>query len=128
MWRGCGQYHTGIRNLTDHIIEAHIGSGKPTYRCEWLNCRRNKKPFTKRHKICNHLRSHTGERPFVCAQPGCDKRFSRPDSLTTHIKTHSTVRPFVCSYEGCEKAYYHARSLKKHLRLHEITQTSSPMT
>ncbi|KAI8979548.1 hypothetical protein BDF20DRAFT_795430, partial [Mycotypha africana] len=59
--------------------------------CEWENCARNDKPFTKRHKMLNHLRIHTGERPFVCPKPNCEKKFSRPDSLTTHIKTHSTV-------------------------------------
>lgn len=43
---------------------------QPTYLCEWEGCPRNQKPFTKRHKMYNHLRTHTGERPFVCQKEG----------------------------------------------------------
>ncbi|KAI7884939.1 hypothetical protein K492DRAFT_124443, partial [Lichtheimia hyalospora FSU 10163] len=118
LWKDCGQMLENMQKLISHISDNHVGSGKPTYRCEWEGCARNQKPFTKRHKMYNHLRTHTGERPFVCR---CGKRFSRPDSLTTHVKTHSNVRPFICPVKGCQKAYYHSRSLKKHEKTHENT-------
>jgi uncharacterized Zn-finger protein len=75
-------------------------------------------PFAKKHKINNHIRIHTGERPFVCSFPGCDRKFARQDGLSTHSKTHSSVKPFYCSFSGCRKAYYHSRSLKKHEKSH----------
>ncbi|ORZ08911.1 hypothetical protein BCR42DRAFT_424266 [Absidia repens] len=118
-WEHCGQRFDSLQLLIAHLSEAHVGSGKATYSCEWENCPRNQKPFTKRHKLYNHIRTHTGERPFVCKEEGCEKRFSRPDSLATHIKTHSNIRPFYCRVEGCDKAYYHSRSLKKHERTHQ---------
>jgi hypothetical protein len=69
-WLHCGQQFDNLQLLIAHISESHVGSGKASYRCEWENCARNQKPFTKRHKMFNHLRTHTGERPFVCKEEG----------------------------------------------------------
>ncbi|CAJ0633461.1 7927_t:CDS:10 [Entrophospora sp. SA101] len=135
MWRDCSKVYTTLELLIAHVGDTHIGSGKSTYLCDWEGCTRNLRPFTKRHKMCNHLRTHTGERPYACNVNGCGKKFSRPDSLTTHKKTHSNHRPYVCQHKGCSKAYYHSRSLQLlnkidfltnskifyHLRLHGKT-------
>ncbi|KAI8885732.1 hypothetical protein K501DRAFT_215177 [Backusella circina FSU 941] len=115
-WIGCDLYAPTLAVLMAHICEDHVGSGKATYVCEWKDCIRNKKPFLKRHKMYNHMRTHTGERPFICTIPGCKKTFSRPDSLGTHVKTHSNIRPYLCTLPGCQKAYFHSRSLRKHIK------------
>ncbi|KAJ3254666.1 hypothetical protein HK103_007005 [Boothiomyces macroporosus] len=104
--------------LVQHILQDHVGTGKASYVCEWRGCSRQLKPFTKRHKIQNHVRIHTGERPFACPVADCGKKFSRQDGLNTHIKTHSSVKPYVCSFPPCTKAYFHSRSLRKHERTH----------
>ncbi|ORY03539.1 hypothetical protein K493DRAFT_206889, partial [Basidiobolus meristosporus CBS 931.73] len=121
LWGDCSRSFPALDVLISHIGQEHIGSGKASYKCEWQGCPRNQKPFTKRHKMYNHLRTHTGERPFQCPVADCGKRFSRPDSLATHVKTHSNVRPYICPVPGCGKAYYHSRSLRKHIKSHEMT-------
>ncbi|KAI8984118.1 hypothetical protein BDF20DRAFT_816584 [Mycotypha africana] len=108
-----------LDELIEHVKEVHIGSGKTNYYCGWKDCARQVKPFSKRHKMYNHLRTHTGEKPFICHEADCGKRFSRPDSLVTHSKIHSNERSYLCSFKGCQKAYYHLKSLQKHEKAHQ---------
>ncbi|CAO0790814.1 unnamed protein product [Mucor circinelloides] len=126
-WDACTKELNSLDELINHVKTEHIGSGKANYFCLWKDCARKQKPFTKRHKMHNHLRTHTGERPFMCQEPDCGKRFSRPDSLTTHAKIHSNIRPYTCTFNECGKAYYHLRSLRKHERTHmSTTQDNMP--
>jgi hypothetical protein len=69
-WENCTLELNTLDELINHVKIDHIGSGKANYYCCWKDCARKQKPFTKRHKMHNHLRTHTGERPFVCQEPG----------------------------------------------------------
>ena len=69
-WRDCNTPFETMEELNEHVADTHIGSGKASYSCDWQGCPRMMKPFTKRHKMYNHLRTHTGERPFRCLVQG----------------------------------------------------------
>lgn len=86
----CSKTYSTMHELVTHVTVEHVGGPEQAnHICFWEECPREGKPFKAKYKLVNHIRVHTGEKPFPCPFPGCGKVFARSENLKIHKRTHT---------------------------------------
>ncbi|XP_045112938.1 zinc finger and BTB domain-containing protein 7A-like isoform X8 [Portunus trituberculatus] len=88
-----------------------VAQGK-IHHCPYCAYRSNKTT-----NLYNHVRVHTGEKPFTC--PHCPYRATQETTLKFHIRTHTGEKPYAC--DVCSYRSIKVSTLRRHMLTHQFS-------
>ncbi|XP_055342693.1 zinc finger protein 853-like isoform X6 [Paramacrobiotus metropolitanus] len=80
-------------------------------RCVCDTCGR---AFKSRSHLVDHMRTHTGERPYRCEL--CGNTYRHRTSLKGHMNSHTGAKPHKCAFPGCTYESAWSSYMAEHMR------------
>jgi uncharacterized Zn-finger protein len=108
----CGKMYVSMPALSMHILTHNLN-----HKCHVCG-----KAFSRPWLLQGHLRSHTGQKPYLCTV--CKKCFADRSNLRAHMQTHSPAKNFQCS--KCKKTFALKSYLNKHYESACVRGEGSP--
>ncbi|XP_041362543.1 zinc finger protein 112-like [Gigantopelta aegis] len=109
-------YDSSVLSSKTNCMVKRTGRVKAVEKLKSFGCPYCEVTCSNRGQLLGHIRIHTGERPYTCPEPGCQKSFIRNEELTRHRRIHTGERPYSCA--NCGKAFTRKDHLNKHIKIH----------
>ncbi|XP_062863840.1 zinc finger protein 292a [Trichomycterus rosablanca] len=119
----CQKVFKYFRNLVAHV-KAHKDEEEARNFLELQSqkaiCQYCRRQFVNVTHLNDHLQIHSGDRPYVCIQLGCNSSFNSHAELVMHRKVHSEFQA-QCTFQDCGRVFNEAYLLYDHEAQHYIT-------
>ncbi|XP_029927936.1 zinc finger protein 407 [Myripristis murdjan] len=109
----CGWAFVMKKHLSTHLLGKH-GVGQRKMRK--FDCEVCERSFSEKWALNNHMKLHSGEKPYKCAWPSCHYAFLNLSAMKDHYRTHTGEKSYLCDLCGFAGGTRHA--LTKHRRQH----------
>ncbi|KOB70867.1 Uncharacterized protein OBRU01_15183 [Operophtera brumata] len=100
---------TFSRSSMGYHMRSHAGGNEKRHKCSFCG-----HAYMNKTNMIVHMRTHTGEQPFVCDT--CGKTFHDRANLSVHKKIHTRVKAHACKL--CDEKFNRKIELKTHTLMH----------